>query len=95
MDTVDVQRMERVGASAMAADQLEIVGKGVAGQRGRLVVGISAGYGLLCVVPSEVGAELVAEVPRRGVGRQRHVARERVAAAHGVLVGLGDDGRII
>ena len=77
---VEVERAERVGAAAVATDQLEVVGKEAAGQRGRLAVGVGAEDGLPRVVPPEVGLQLVLDIERRGVGRQRDVAGEGVPA---------------
>ena len=62
MGAVDVERMERVGATAVATDQLQFVGEGTAGQGGYLMVGVGATDGLLRVVPLEVDLQLVAHV---------------------------------
>ena len=62
MGAVDVERAERVGATAVATDQLQFVGEGTAGERGCLMVGVGATDGLLRIVPPEVDLQLVAHV---------------------------------
>ena len=62
MGAVDVERAERVGATAVATDQLQFIGEGTAGERGCLTVGVGATDGLLRVVPPEVDLQLVAHV---------------------------------
>ena len=62
MGAVDVERAERVGATAVATDQLQFVGEGTAGERGYLMVGVGATDRLARVVPPEVDLQLVANV---------------------------------